>query len=297
MLRKATRFKADSVGENGIFEGYGSVFGVVDSYGDIVMPGAFAASLAQHSANGSRPKGLWQHDPNHPIITWLELSEDDYGLRCKGRLLLDVEKAREAYALMKAGEIDAMSIGYETAKEEFVGQDEIGRRLGAKYQTPGMFSVRPDNRYRLLHACDLWEVSIVTFPACHPATIDTVKHAPPAVSVAITGAAALAAALACRNRLLGSLQTKLEPMTAIAGAAGIVLLLDAAQATYNWWNEQTQTQIAAARLRKLEQLVTQIEALDTQMKALQEALESNQSRASQLAAEVAPLAAEAGVNF
>ena len=169
---KSFRFKASNVGEDGTFEGYGSIFGTVDTYGDIVMPGAFKASLADHILAETRPKGLWQHDPNHPILSWVGISEDSKGLRCKGRLILEVEKARETYALMKAGEIDALSIGYETEDEEFISSGDLETKLGIVADGPPGY----DNRYRLLHKCSLWEVSAVTFPACKPARIDQVKH-------------------------------------------------------------------------------------------------------------------------
>lgn len=197
---KAIRFKTTDIAEDGTFEGYGSIFNTVDTYGDIVLPGCFAESLKRHAEAGTRPKGLWQHDPALPIITWLELAEDRTGLRCKGKLLLEVEKAREAYALMKAGEIDGLSIGYETVEEEFIAPSEVKALLGFEADgQPGY-----DGRYRLLKSCDLWEISAVTFPACKPSKIDAVKHAPPIVTEQ-PGLLLLRAALAERQRLLAGL--------------------------------------------------------------------------------------------
>jgi phage head maturation protease len=67
----------------GAFEGYASVFGVVDSGGDVILPGAFAASLRKRSA--SAVKMLWQHQASEPIGVWSEIVEDGRGLKVKGQ--------------------------------------------------------------------------------------------------------------------------------------------------------------------------------------------------------------------
>ena len=121
--------------------GYASVFEEVDGGGDVVAPGAYAASLKRLAATGRRVKMLWQHDPAQPIGVWDEVSEDARGLKVSGRLLDAVEKGREAAALLAAGAIDGLSIGYRTVRAE---KDGKGLR-------------------RLLEV-DLWEVSLVTFP-------------------------------------------------------------------------------------------------------------------------------------
>jgi hypothetical protein len=125
----------------GVVEGYASLFGRQDQGGDVVMPGAYAASLARLSAGGRRVKMLWQHDPGRPIGVWDEVREDATGLWVKGRILDAVATGREALALMAAGAIDGLSIGYRTVRAE---RDGKGRRL--------------------LQEVDLWEVSLVTFP-------------------------------------------------------------------------------------------------------------------------------------
>ena len=117
--------------------GYASVFGATDQGGDIVQPGAYAASLAQ----GRGVKMLWQHDPAQPIGVWDEVREDATGLWVKGRLLTDVAKGREAASLIAAKAIDGLSIGYRTLKAR---KDDHGKRL--------------------LTELELWEVSLVTFP-------------------------------------------------------------------------------------------------------------------------------------
>src|SRR5437868_2730757 len=96
-----------AVSDDGTFEGYGSVFGVIDSYREVVKPGAFMNSLAKRKARGV--KLLWQHDPEQPIGVYEDLAEDSKGLWCKGRLLKDVSsKAAEAYGLLKEGALDGL---------------------------------------------------------------------------------------------------------------------------------------------------------------------------------------------
>jgi uncharacterized protein len=122
-------------------EGYASLFGKRDQGGDVVQKGAYAASLKRLAAGGRAVKMLWQHDPAQPIGIWDEVREDATGLWVKGRLLTEVEKGREAAALLAAGAIDGLSIGYRTVKAE---RDSKGQRL--------------------LQELELWEVSLVTFP-------------------------------------------------------------------------------------------------------------------------------------
>lgn len=124
-----------------VIEGYASLFGIPDQGGDVVAPGAYAASLKTMAAQGRRVRMLWQHDPAQPIGIWDEVNEDARGLRVKGRLLDGVARGREAAALITAGAIEGLSIGYRTIRAH-----------------------KTDAGQRLLTQLDLWEVSLVTFP-------------------------------------------------------------------------------------------------------------------------------------
>lgn len=135
-----------------LIEGYASVFGARDQGGDTVAPGAYAASLAALSARGGQVKMLWQHDPAQPIGVWDEVHEDAVGLFVKGRILTDLDRGREAAALIAAGAIDGLSIGYRTKR-------------ATKDGTAG----------RLLSELELWEVSLVTFPMLPEARVAGVK--------------------------------------------------------------------------------------------------------------------------
>jgi HK97 family phage prohead protease len=139
---------------DGVIEGYASLFGEVDQARDMVMPGAFTQTLKLRGLR--KIPMLFQHDPSEPVGVWLELREDLRGLWARGRLIPDVRRARELYALLKAGAIDGLSIGYRTQR-------------GA---------IEPRTRIRRLYQVDLWEISVVTFPLLHGARVATVKQAP-----------------------------------------------------------------------------------------------------------------------
>ncbi|WP_156361170.1 HK97 family phage prohead protease [Sphingomonas sp. Leaf257] len=147
--------KASDVADDGSFEGYGSVFGGdPDSYGEIVAPGAFLESLAELKAKSRIVPVLWQHRAAEPIGVYDQLAEDAHGLKVKGRLLKDdVAQAREAHALLKAGAVTGLSIGY------WVRQASYDEKTGI----------------RTLHKLDLVEVSLVTFPAKDDARVEAVK--------------------------------------------------------------------------------------------------------------------------
>ncbi len=144
-----------SLGEGAAIEGYASVFGVADQGGDVVENGAYAASLAALARAGRRVKMLWQHDPAQPIGVWDEVREDGKGLFVKGRILTEVGRGREAAALLAAGAIDGLSIGYRTISAD---RDGKGRRRLAEL--------------------DLWEVSLVTFPMLPEARVGAKGDAP-----------------------------------------------------------------------------------------------------------------------
>ena len=140
--RKFCKLGKDLVVEDGTrIEGYASLFGKCDQGGDVVEAGAYGKSLKVLKRAGRQVKMLWQHDPAQPIGVWDEVREDDNGLFVKGRIPKDVEKGREAVALIEAGAIDGLSIGYRTVRAHKDGKGQ-----------------------RLLSELELWEVSLVTFP-------------------------------------------------------------------------------------------------------------------------------------
>ena len=137
---------------DGTFEGYASVFETVDHHQDQVVPGAFQKSLATMRERQYTPKMLWQHDTQAPIGVWMDLREDGRGLWVKGRILLDLQKGKEAYTLLKEGVVDALSIGFRIIK-----------------------ALKGDQRLRRLEEIDLIEVSLVTFGANPHARVSYIK--------------------------------------------------------------------------------------------------------------------------
>lgn len=149
-------FEIKAVSDDGLFSGYGSVFGNVDSGGDIVHRGAFAKSIQEWEGRKRMPPVLWNHDRNEPIGVYTSIREDEKGLYVEGKLLVnEVQRAREIHALMKAGALDGMSIGYS------VRSREKDRATGVTH----------------LKELRLFEVSIVTFPMNEESRVDAVKAA------------------------------------------------------------------------------------------------------------------------
>lgn len=149
--RKLAGTELTDVAESGVFSGYASVFGAVDLGQELVMPGAFAKSLAEKGADGIRM--LFQHNPDEPIGHWLAIDEDSHGLKVRGRINTDVARGREVLALMQAGGLDGLSIGFKTIRA----------------RTEAATGVR-----HIIEA-DLWEISIVTFPMLPEARVSAVK--------------------------------------------------------------------------------------------------------------------------
>ena len=122
------------------FEGYGSVFGNRDYGGDIVMPGAFKRSLAQHRKLGQLPAMCWMHDTKMIPGAWTDMYEDDRGLVVKGVLAKTPlgDETRELIT-MEPKAVGGLSIGYQTVDQDY---DKDGNRL--------------------LKEVDLWETSVVS---------------------------------------------------------------------------------------------------------------------------------------
>ena len=135
----------------GVFTGYASLFDVADAAGDVVQPGAFAASLQRSGPDGVRM--LFQHDPAEVVGAWIEMFENGKGLFVRGRLNPKVQRGRELMALLEQRAIDGLSIGFRTV---FANKD---KRSGL----------------RRLHRIDLWEVSLVTFPMLQGARVSQLK--------------------------------------------------------------------------------------------------------------------------
>ena len=143
-------FQIKAVSDDGLFSGYGSVFGVIDSYKEVVAPGAFTKSLQRRT-----PSLLWQHRSSEPIGVYTSIREDQTGLYVEGKLALKTARGAEAYELLKMGAISGLSIGFLVKLFEYINNGE--------------------EKVRRLTEIDLWEVSLVTFPANDAARVSGVK--------------------------------------------------------------------------------------------------------------------------
>ena len=156
-----------ATGDAGLVSGYASLFGrPADYVNDVIEPGAFSATLADHDAAGTMPDMLQEHKGD-PVGEWLEIEEDELGLRVKGRIDLGTPEGRDAYEAVRSGKIDGLSIGYRAEKS---------RRAG--------------DGTRTINEIELHEISLVRRPAASRARVLSVKSAP-ADNPAAKGAAIL----------------------------------------------------------------------------------------------------------
>ena len=150
-------FKMDDVDDEGYFTGYASTF-TEDSMGDTIMPGAFKRTLNSWAAKQRPIPVLWQHKADEPIGATIEAFEDERGLMVRGRLLMGLQRAREAFEAAKAGILGGLSIGFSIPRD------------GA---------VRNDDGTRTIKELKLFEYSFVTFPANEAAILTGLKSEQP----------------------------------------------------------------------------------------------------------------------
>lgn len=128
-------------GEFGYFKGYAITWDNVDRAREVAVKGCFAESLKENP----KVKMQWQHDYADLIGSYTKLEEDDTGLYCEGRINLGTARGKEAYVLLKAGDIDGLSIGYEVVQDRYDSVNDI----------------------RYLEKLNLYEISLVSVP-CNP---------------------------------------------------------------------------------------------------------------------------------
>ncbi len=143
--------------------GYASLFDQADLAGDVVRPGAFAASLAGQGAAGLAM--LFQHDPSEVVGVWEDAREDARGLYVRGRITPQGPRGRAAARLVRTGVVEGLSIGFQTRRSRRRYVAAFGRVV------------------RELHRVELWEVSLVTFPMLPQARL-RVRPSPPLALIA-----------------------------------------------------------------------------------------------------------------
>lgn len=182
---------------DGQFEAYASVFGNVDSYGDVVVKGAFADTLAEWKASDNRLPALFGHrfdDPDYNIGHVEEAIEDDHGLKVRVQLDLDSPKAAQVYRLLKGRRISQMSYAYDVLEGGPAKSEELGD-------------------YYELRKLKLHEVSVVPIGANQETEVLGVK----ALTDAITAGMKQGRVLAAKH--IDSLRTAQEAIGAVIAAA------------------------------------------------------------------------------
>lgn len=164
MKKMIVPFEIAGLSDEGTITGYGSTFGgAPDSYGDIIVRGAFQETIAKGGRNGNGIVMLWNHDAKEPIGKWHNVSENEKGLKMEGKLVMEVARAREAYALAKEKVVQGLSIGWDFIRDKDGRVEKDAVEIDEKKRT------------RYLKRVELFEVSLVTFPANTRATITGTK--------------------------------------------------------------------------------------------------------------------------
>ncbi|MGN5375919.1 HK97 family phage prohead protease [Sphingomonas hankookensis] len=141
-----------SLSEAGRIEGLAAGYGNIDAHGEVFAPGAFAKSIAAIGSAGRAPAMLLHHDLRRPAGKWDAFAETRAGMTVAGSLALDAADGREAYALLKAGALGGLSVGFRTIKER-----------------------RGEGGTTIITEAELFEVSLVSVPSNPITKISAVK--------------------------------------------------------------------------------------------------------------------------
>jgi uncharacterized protein len=157
-------FEKDDLQETGVIRGYGSTFGGrPDSYGDVIAHGAFSESILKNGRGGLGIAMLYQHDASRPVGIWNTIHEDGRGLRMEGQLAMKTQLGAETYELLKMDALKGLSIGFDLPRDKNGEPDKSAFEIDEKSKT------------RTLKRINLWEVSLVTFPANTRARVTGIK--------------------------------------------------------------------------------------------------------------------------
>lgn len=158
-LKKTIGFDVSEVkteGDAGVFKGYASKFNGVDSYGDTILPGAYAGAVK----NIKNLPIFVNHATNEvPIGVYSLVKEDERGLYVEGALTLGIQKARDVLEAIKAGSISGLSVGILLSHNDYElkdADDVWGGRI-------------------IKNVSGLREISVCTYPADDKARISAVK--------------------------------------------------------------------------------------------------------------------------
>ena len=137
--------------DTGIIEGYAAVWGVIDSYNTRFQRGCFKKTLENRM---QKIKVLWNHDIEQPIGKLLDIREDDHGLFIQAQLITEVEKAKEAFNLIKGGAIDCLSFGFRTIKDKAENGVLVITEVMLGEVSPVVFEASPASKITSVRAED-----------------------------------------------------------------------------------------------------------------------------------------------
>lgn len=199
MLTRDFRMEVNEVTNEGVIDGYASVFGITDSYGTAFAPGAFKRTLASWTASGRALPVLWQHNAFDPIGVTMEAMEDDKGLKVRAQLVMEVERAREALALTKAGAISGLSIGFSIPKKASDGMPAT--------------AFDEERGVEIIREAKLFEYSMVTFPSNPEARVEQARSLTNAIHELNSTAATLNAGYRDALALVREMRALLDQLT------------------------------------------------------------------------------------
>ena len=176
MLTKTLDVEIKAIGDDdsGVFQAYASTFDVIDSYGDMVVKGAFLDSLADYGTKGEGIPLYWRHRMDDPFLNLgatREAREDDHGLWFEGQLELDEAAAARTYKLIKTGRVRQLSFAYDIVEAAWV--DRKPEEGGSYYE---------------LRKLKIHEISVVPVGANQETEILAVKSARDAAIAALKDA-------------------------------------------------------------------------------------------------------------
>jgi len=154
-IRMAHELRAEEKAGKRYLTGYAATYNVLSSdlggFVERVMPGAFTRSLKE----GQDVRHLINHDPNLVLgrtkAGTTVLTEDSTGLRFH-TLLPEVGYATNLFESVRRGDINECSFGFVAIRQAWIDEPDPADRQR-------MRSIRE------LHDVDLFDVSVVTYPA------------------------------------------------------------------------------------------------------------------------------------
>ncbi|GJF04954.1 HK97 family phage prohead protease [Pseudonocardia sp. D17] len=170
---------------NGEFEAIVATYDL-DSYGDKIVPGAFAKTLEDWKASGDPIPVIWSHmsyDPDAHIGVVVDAKETDDGLWVKGRLDLDQPKAAQVYRLMKGRRVTQFSFAYDVEEGAWIEKADDRpyyelRQLKLYEVGPCLIGVNQETELLAVKAADGRDLNLaVTGRSIAPGEADTIRIA------------------------------------------------------------------------------------------------------------------------